>query len=332
MSLVAKPIRFGLLGAAKISPHAVIAPARQTGLAVVTTVAARDPQRACSYAIRNGIPNVAESYAALIASPEVDAIYNALPPSRHARWSIAALEAGKHVLCEKPLCVTLDEARAMAAASAASGALLVESMHYRYHPQIERALQLVACGAIGALRRIEAVFNSPIPNEPGDIRWKPELGGGALLDLGIYPVSFAWDLFGAPERVVAISDPTATGVDQSTGILLGYSGARMAVLHTELDARGPNRAAIIGTEARIEIDAVWYMPTSFRVIAADGSVLESYESKVEGRGMQFQAIELERLVAEGRGPGDLLPPEESVAIMETLDEIRRQIGLSYPGE
>ncbi|GMA94357.1 hypothetical protein GCM10025881_11810 [Pseudolysinimonas kribbensis] len=195
-----------------------------------------------------------------------------------------------------------------------------------------RIREIIGAGTLGELRSLIADHDQKASADPAGRMQNPDLGGGALLDLGIYPVSFAWDVLGAPDRVLAMSDPTATGVDQQTAIVLGYPDARMAVLHTELDARGPNRAVIIGTEARIEIDPVWYTPTSFRVIGSDGAVLESYESKVEGRGMQFQAVELERLVAHGHAAGDLLPPAESVAIMETMDEIRRQIGLRYPGE
>lgn len=239
MSLTAKPIRFGLIGAAKISPHAVIAPARLTGLAVVTSIAARDPERARQYAAEHGIAAVAESYEALIADPAIDAIYNALPPSHHAAWSIAALKAGKHVLCEKPLCVTLDEARAMAAASS-SRAQLVESMHYRYHPQIERTLALVAAGAIGTLRSIEVVFNSPIPNEPHDIRWKPELGGGALLDLGTYCLHLCRTFGrGEPEVLSGRGRITANGLIERFETTLRFDSGVTA--QARCDMRGPLR-------------------------------------------------------------------------------------------
>jgi predicted dehydrogenase len=132
--------------------------------------------------------------------------------------------------------------------------------------------------------------------------------------------------------VLAMSDPTPTGVDAQTSMLLGFPGGRQAVLHSVLDARGPVSATVIGTEGRIEIDRTWYAPTSFTLYDATDQVVERYESRVDGRGMQFQALELERLVAEGPGDGDRLPIAESVAIMGTLDEVRRQIGLVYPGE
>jgi len=323
MSLVAKPIRFGLLGAAKISPHAVIAPARQTGLAVVTTVAARDPQRACSYAIRNGIPNVAESYAALIASPEVDAIYNALPPSRHARWSIAALEAGKHVLCEKPLCVTLDEARAMAAASAASGALLVESMHYRYHPQIERALQLVACGAIGALRRIEAVFNSPIPNEPGDIRWKPELGGGALLDLGTYCLHLCRTFGrGEPEVLSGRGRIAANGLIEQFEAALRFGSGVSARVHC--DMRGPLalELRLSGSGGTLRLSN----PLAPQVFPGRIEVNGQSEAVSGEATYYYQMQAFVEAVRSGRQP--LTGAEDCVANFALIDQVRRALTAS----
>jgi len=132
--------------------------------------------------------------------------------------------------------------------------------------------------------------------------------------------------------VHAISSPTPTGVDRQTAIILGFPGGEQAVLHTQLDARGPSTAVVIGTEGRIEIDPVWYNATSFTVLDPADAVVERYENPVPGRGMQFQAEEVERLVAAGVTAGEILPPEESVAIMGTLDEVRRQIGLRYPGE
>ena len=161
----------------------------------------------------------------------------------------------------------------------------------------------------------------------------PELGGGALLDLGIYPVSFAWDVLGAPTTVHAIAAKTTTGVDRQTAILLGYADGQQAVLHTALDTAGPNTASVIGTDGWIHIDTVFYNPTSFSVYDASNALVERYEPEPsETRGMQYQARELERIVASGSLVGDILSLDETVGIMGTLDEVRRQIDLVYPGE
>ena len=165
-----------------------------------------------------------------------------------------------------------------------------------------------------------------------NIRTRRAHAGGPLLDLGIYPVSFAWDIFGKPKTITAISSASPiTGVDRQTAILFSYDDGQQAVLHAALDTLGPNTAAVIGTKGRIEIDSVWYQATSFTVYDENNTVIETYNEKVVSRGMQYEAMALEKIVASGKLEGAELPPSETVAIMETLDEIRRQIGLTYPG-
>lgn len=298
----------------------------------VTAVGSRTQQSADAFASAFGIPRAHGSYEALAADPEVDVIYVSTPHPFHAEGARLALEHGKHVLVEKPFTLNAAEARAVVDLAAAKGLVVLEAMWTRWLPHMVRIRELLASGALGEVRAVLADHDQKLPVNPEHRLQNPALGGGALLDLGIYPVSFAWDVFGAPSSVHAISSPTATGVDRQTAIIFGYLGGEQAVLHTQLDARGPSTAAIIGTEARIQIDPVWYTPTSFSLIDPSDAVIERFEQEVPGRGMQFQAFELERLVAAGTVAGEVLPPEQSVAIMGTLDEIRRQIGLRYPGE
>jgi predicted dehydrogenase len=298
----------------------------------VTAVGSRTQQSADAFATAFGIPRAHGSYEALAADPEVDVIYVSTPHPFHAEGARLALEHGKHVLVEKPFTLNAAEARAVVDLAAAKGLVVLEAMWTRWLPHMVRVRELLASGALGEVRAVLADHDQKLPVNPEHRLQNPALGGGALLDLGIYPVSFAWDVFGAPSSVHAISSPTATGVDRQTAIIFGYPGGEQAVLHTQLDARGPSTAAIIGTEARIQIDPVWYTPTSFSLIDPSDAVIERFEHEVPGRGMQFQAFELERLVAAGTVAGEVLPPEQSVAIMGTLDEIRRQIGLRYPGE
>jgi predicted dehydrogenase len=298
----------------------------------VTAVGSRTQQSADAFASAFGIPRAHGSYEALAADPEVDVIYVSTPHPFHAEGARLALEHGKHVLVEKPFTLNAAEARAVVDLAAAKGLVVLEAMWTRWLPHMVRVRELLASGALGEVRAVLADHDQKLPVNPEHRLQNPALGGGALLDLGIYPVSFAWDVLGAPSSVHAISSPTATGVDRQTAIIFGYPGGEQAVLHTQLDARGPSTAAIIGTEARIQIDPVWYTPTSFSLIDPSDAVIERFEQEVPGRGMQFQAFELERLVAAGTVAGEVLPPEQSVAIMGTLDEIRRQIGLRYPGE
>src|ERR1700723_3473462 len=176
--------RIGLLGASKIARGAVIAPAKANDDFEVVAVGARDAGRARAYADKYGIEHVAGSYAELVARDDVDVVYNALPPSGHVEWTIAALEAGKAVLCEKPFAMNAGEARRMTEAAASTGQLLIEAFHYRFHPVMRQAEALMRAGALGRVSRATAEFKGTIPRSPDELRWRAELGGGGLIDLG----------------------------------------------------------------------------------------------------------------------------------------------------
>jgi len=236
------------------------------------------------------------------------------------------------VLVEKPFTVNAREAREIVALAARRKLVALEAMWTRFLPHMVRLREIVAAGAIGEIRTVLADHNQRLSADPLHRINSPELGGGALLDLGIYPVSFAFDMLGIPTGVQAISSPTATGVDRQTAILLGFAGGKQAVLHAALDTRGPNKAFVIGTGGYVAIEASWYMPVPFTVYDLAGAIVERFDRPVTGRGMQYQAMELERLAEGGLIAGKIMPPEQSVRIMETLDEIRRQIGLAYPSE
>jgi predicted dehydrogenase len=181
------PLRIGLLGASRIARTAVIAPTRDNPDFVVAAVAARDPDRARAYAAEHEIAHVADDYAALVRRDDLDVIYNGLPPAGHARWTIAALEAGKSVLCEKPFARDAGEARSMVRAAAANGKVLIEAFHYRFHNVMRAAAALTREGSLGRLKSAEAVFEVPIARAPGELRWLASQGGGALMDLGPTP-------------------------------------------------------------------------------------------------------------------------------------------------
>ena len=298
----------------------------------VTAVGSRTQQSADAFAAAHGIPKAHPSYEALVADPEVDVIYVGTPHPFHAANATLALEAGKHVLVEKVFTVNQAQARAVVDLAASKGLVVLEAMWTRWMPHMIRIRELLAAGALGEVRSLIVDHDQKISTDPQHRLQNPDLGGGALLDLGIYPISFAWDVFGEPSSIYALSSPTPTGVDQNDAIVLGYPGGAKAIINTVLDAAGPNTAVLVGTEARIEIDPVWYSPTSFSLIGPDGTVIEHFDEKIPGRGMQFQADELERIVASGELAGTVLPPSQTVAIVGTLDEIRRQIGLKYPGE
>ncbi len=323
-------LRWGILGPGGIAD--TFTNDLATGGHLVTAVGSRSLESAQAFAAAHGIPNACGSYAELVADPEVDIVYVATPHPFHAEQAILALNAGKHVLVEKAFTLNEAEARAVVDLAVEKKLVVLEAMWTRWLPHMVRIRELLAEGALGEIRGLIADHDQKISTDPAHRLQNPELGGGALLDLGIYPVSFAWDVFGEPSSVYAISSPTPTGVDQNTAIVLGYPSGGKAVLHTTLDALGPSTAVIVGTDARIEIEPVWYNAVSFDLIDSEGVVLEHFDGTVQGRGMQYQAAEIERIIGSGELAGAVLPPEESVAIMGTLDEIRRQIGLRYPGE
>jgi predicted dehydrogenase len=191
-----------VLGAARIAPSALIKPAKDNPDVVVTAVAARDGARARAFAAKNQIPRVHDSYEALIADPDLDAIYNPLPNGLHGKWTRAALDAGKHVLCEKPFTANAVEAREIADVAAKSNCVVMEAFHYRYHPLALRTEQILASGALGKLQRIEASLCFPLPKF-SDIRYNYALAGGALMDAGCYAVHMVRTFGGSTPEVVS---------------------------------------------------------------------------------------------------------------------------------
>ncbi len=324
------PIRWGILGTGFIA-HTQTADLIGCGF-TVAAVGSRSQGTADAFAAEFEIPVAHGSYEALVADPGVDAIYISTPHPFHAENALLALRAGKHVLIEKPFTLTAGQAAEVVDAGEAAGLVVMEAMWTRFLPHMLRIREIIASGTLGDLRTLIADHNQDLPKDPLHRLNNPALGGGALLDLGIYPVSFAFDIFGAPTVVKALAAKTGTGVDRQTALLLGFDDGRQAVLHSALDTKGPNTASILGTEGRIEVDAVWYSPTTFTVFDAEGEVIERFDTAVAHRGMQFQAWEFERRIREDDHSPAILPARESVRIMETLDAVREQIGLSYPGE
>jgi predicted dehydrogenase len=197
-----EPLRIGVLGAARIAPSALINPAKDNPDVVVAAVAARDGARARAFAAKNQIPRVHDSYEALIADPDLDAIYNPLPNGLHGKWTRAALDAGKHVLCEKPFTANAVEAREIADVAGKSNRVVMEAFHYRYHPLALRTEQILASGALGKLQRVEASLCFPLPKF-SDIRYNYALAGGALMDAGCYAVHMVRTFGGSTPEVVS---------------------------------------------------------------------------------------------------------------------------------
>lgn len=322
---------WGLLGLGGISRR--FAGDMQAAGLHLQAVGSRSVEKAERFQWETGAVSAHGSYEALVEDPEVDIVYIGTPHPNHAESALLALRAGKHVLVEKPFTLNEKQARQVIEEARARGLVVLEAMWTRFLPHMIRIREILAEGILGEVRSLIADHSQCLPSDPSHRVQDPRLGGGALLDLGIYPVSFAHDIFGVPETVTAVSTKTSTGVDGQTSIVLTYKDGQHALLHSELDAAGRNDAVILGTEARIEIDPTWYFPTSFRVIGSDGRIIEQYDGSIPaGTGMQFQALELERLVREGQSESAILPSSETLAVMQTLDAVREQVGVCYPGE
>jgi len=323
-------LRWGILGTGWIA-DLFVRDLQLTGRKVVA-VGSRSQASASAFAARFHVPKALASYEALAADPDVDVIYVATPHPLHADNALLALEGGKHVLIEKPFTLNAAEARRVVDRAKAKKLVVLEAMWTRFLPHMLDIRRLIASGELGAVYSVVADHTRDLPSDPAHRLNALELGGGALLDLGIYPISFAWDILGAPQEIMAMARFKDTGADAEVATMFRHAGGAISTSISSSDNGGPNVAMILGTKARIEIDSTWYVPTSFRVIDNDGKETRTFRSNVPGRGMQFQAEELERLVAAGHLAGTIMPPEQSVAIMGTLDAIRKQIGLKYPSE
>jgi predicted dehydrogenase len=324
------PVRIGILGAARIAPAAAIKPARAVGDATIGAVAARDRSRADAFASKHGIPRVHDSYADLLADPDLDAIYNPLPNGLHAEWTIAALEAGKHVLCEKPFTANAKEAEEVAAVAARSGRVVMEAFHYRYHPLAHRMREIVDRGELGTTRHVEAALCFPLPKF-SDIRYQYDLAGGATMDVGTYTVHMA-RLLGREEPEVVSARPKLKSVDVDRAM--------------RAELKFPS-----GHTGRITCSmwSAWVLQTSARVVGDRGEmrvfnptgphIWHRMRIKVDGRSRTEKfprrptyEYQLEAFCAAVlRGEPTLTPPADSIANMLVLDAIYLAAGMTPRG-
>ena len=281
------------------------------------------------------------SYEELVNDPDVDVVYVATPHPFHKEHSLVALRAGKPVLCEKPFTINAAEAEEVVSEARARGLFLMEGMWSRCFPLIRKAKELAASGAVGVPRLIEADFGFKggdttesgvlsVGNPNGRL-FALELAGGALMDVGVYPISLAQMFFGAPDSVKAVATLGTTGVDENTGILLHFPGGAVAVLHTSLQTSTVQKATILGTDGRIEIHAPWWTARSLTIHRV-GKDAETISEPFTGGGFQFEAMHVAECLRAGKKESPLITLDETLAIMRTLDAARREIGLTYPME
>lgn len=271
------------------------------------------------------------SYEELVADPTVDAIYVATPHPSHKENVITALNAGTPVLCEKPFAVNAREAREMVAAAEKNGVALMEAMWARFLPHYADVREIIASGVLGQILTVQADHGQRLADRNIPRLVEPSLAGGALLDLGVYPVSFAHMILGNPAKITASAVLTDKGVDAQTSMIFDYTDGAQAILTTTMIEQTPCRAVVAGVNGWLEIDRTFYNPTSMRVVLFDGTVTQ-YPHTYTGHGLREQAEVFKQLVQSGKTESEILTWKDTVDIMGTLDAVRSQIGLRYPFE
>ena len=325
------PLRIGILGAARIAPTALIRPAAQVSGVEVQAVAARDVARARKFAAKHGIATVHASYDELLADPDVDAIYNPLPNGLHCEWTVRALEAGKHVLCEKPLASNAEEAERMADAAARTGRLLAEAFHWRYHPMSLRAREIVASGELGVLRHVEATLCIPLPF-PNDIRYRFDLAGGATMDTGCYTVNMVRVLSGAePEVVSAVAKLRSPQIDRWMQAELVFPNGASGRITCSLFSSTLMKisARVVGEQGELKI----FNPIAPHLFGRLSIRTAAGTRRERGGGDATYTHQL-RAFAAWVGGGSPMPSDatDGVANMRVIDAVYRAAGLQPRGD
>ncbi|MUL40617.1 Gfo/Idh/MocA family oxidoreductase [Streptomonospora sp. PA3] len=296
----------------------------------VTAVGSRSDATARRFAETWGIPRAHASYADLAADPGVDVVYIATPHNVHHEATLLCLDAGRHVLCEKPLAVNAAEAAAMIEAARRNGRFLMEAMWTRFAPATARIRRLVDEGAIGEVRMVTATIGARMDYDPHGRLFSPHLAGGALLDVGVYPLAFASQFLGGFTDIQAQATKAPTGVDAQVAMAVTGRNQTLGLLGCSIEAPIPRRADIVGTRGSIALTD-WYSPTGF-VLHRDGADEEVFDFPHHANGFEHEAMEVHRSLRAGRTESPLMSWEESLRIAEALDTVRARIGVSYPAD
>jgi predicted dehydrogenase len=323
----APALKWGILGAGGIAHKFADAVNQHTAGEIVAAASASSLDKAKKFVADTGSGTAYGSYEELLADPNVEAVYVATTHNNHHEPALLALAAGKPLLVEKPFTQNNGQAHTVIEAARAANLFVMEAMWTRHLPHIYAVREAIARGDIGEVVAIQADHGQSL--EHVERMYRADLAGGALLDLGIYPVSFAHDILGVPDAITAVGQLTETGVDRQVGMVFDY-GRAQATLHTTMGSVTANTAVISGTEGRIEIESVFYTPTTMRVIRQDGTSWE-FDGRVPN-GFQYQAAEVARRLAAGDKESPMHTLDHTLEISAIMDEVRAQIGLVYPNE
>lgn len=327
---MSQTVRWGILGPGRIAKKFALGLKDSPG-AQLLAVGSRSAERAQAFGEQFSAPRRYGSYEQLVADADLDAVYVATPHPKHAEHAAMCLEAGKAVLCEKPFTVNAAQAERLIAVARRKKVFLMEAMWTRFLPSIVRLRQLLAEKVIGEVRLLTAELGFRADLNPQSRLFDPNLAGGALLDVGVYCVSFAHMAMGTPDRVAALADMGTTGVDEQAGVVLGHSGGRLSMLTAAIRTNTPHEAWVYGTEGHIHLHHPWWRGGRLTV-QRDGQPAEEINLPVVGNGSNYQTDEVARCLAAGKLESDVMPLDESLAAVRTLDRIRAQWGLKYPVE
>ncbi|WP_252437039.1 Gfo/Idh/MocA family protein [Pseudonocardia humida] len=319
-------VRWAVVGpgriASKVVPDFVHVPGAE-----LVAVASRSAERGTAFADRHGIARVHASYADLVADPEVDAVYVATPHPQHRAVTLAALRAGKAVLVEKAFTVTPAATREIAEVAASTGTFAMEGMWTRFQPAVVRMRELIADGAIGEVRSVAADLGVRPPVDPADRFYNPEIGGGALFDVGVYPISFAQMVLGDPDTVAVTGSLAATGVDVEEAVQLGYADGRSATLFASLRCATPGQARVFGTAGWIDVLPRFHHPDTI-VLHRTGHEPETITRPPLGAGYSHQLIEVTECVAAGRPQSAVMPLADTVAVQDVMGQVADRLGMT----
>lgn len=322
-------VRWGIAGPGAIA-HRFARGLAELPDASLVAVGSRAAERAESFGREHSAPHRHASYEALADDPDVDVVYVATPHARHERDTLLFLEAGKHVLCEKPFALNAVQGRRMAEAAQARGLFLMEAMWTRFLPAYRTLVDLLGSGRIGEPNLVEADFGFRSEVDPAHRHFDLAQGGGALLDLGVYPVQLCQLVLGAPDRVVADGHVGETGVDELVAAVLHHAGGELGVVKAAVRANMSCTARVAGTDGWIHLPAFMHCPDRLTVASAAG--IEEIACPFDGEGLRFQVEEVHRCLAAGLLESTVMPLAETLAIATTLDSIRGALGVRYPGE
>jgi predicted dehydrogenase len=302
---------------------------------VLQAVSSRSEPNAAVFAAEFGVPsrywdsNGASGYERLLADPDVDAVYVAAPHAQHREVAEAALAAGKHVLCEKPLTLNAAEAATLVDTARVNGVFLMEAVWTRFLPSINRAWDIIASGELGEIQWVQADLGFVAAYDPRSRLWDPAAGGGALLDLAVYPLTWAFGALGFPAGVTAQATLTAEDVDAYNALTLSYDNGATAQLVTSISAACPGTATVSGTRGWLTAATPQCNPSELAITTNDGnSRIETFDQI--GSNYVYQLREVTRCIQEGMSESPTMPWADSIATMELLDDVRLQVGILHP--